>query len=150
MYAIGIDPGDEYVGVCVAEQDDSQYGWTVITAVEMTPDQATSWYVKHLPGAALVAVEKFTLYPDKLREQIGSEMKTSQLIGFFKYYAAMFPSIDFVSYPAAVQKPTIGLLKYLKIKPVSKSDHHHNARSAELQLYCALSRAGLMTGVTLS
>lgn len=148
MIAIGIDPGDENVGVALATQaPDRAHGWKVVESFEIGPDDAMSWVAWHLQyrEVGLVAVEKFTLYPDKMKVQIGSDFPTCQQLGFVKHLIRIsYPQVDFYSYPASTQKTCKTILGKLGIELAAKPDAHHNAESAELQLWTTLLRNGLV------
>lgn len=181
MVICAIDPGDEWVGVAVGcryfvdrtdeDRDEPPYtgwelrspGWRVYATAEMTPDQAADWFDDHLFHGRfdIVTVERWTMYEDKKNVLVGSEMMTSQLIGYLRHETRQFnqavasgkkpwneyAQVQWEQNPAAIQTPTKGVLKRLGIKSRAKADHHHNALSAELHLWHTLIRHGMVEGV---
>ncbi|ASZ74345.1 hypothetical protein SEA_KINGBOB_31 [Arthrobacter phage KingBob] len=82
---LAVDPGDEHVGV--AWLDRQEKGWAVVFVTEMTPDEFLDYILPALQSGLFryFVLESFSLYADKLKEQIGSEMLTSQMIGAAKF-----------------------------------------------------------------
>lgn len=90
---ISVDPGDVHVGVAFFESatpsdDDS---WECVDTQEMSPGEFEDALLEtFLDGDIDVLVyEKFFLYESKSSEQVGSEFRTSQLIGVIKYLHRM-------------------------------------------------------------
>ena len=90
---IAVDPGDVHVGVAFFESatpsvDES---WKCVDTQEMTPEDFEDALLEtFLDGDIDVLVyEKFFLYESKSGEQVGSEFRTSQLIGVIKYLHRM-------------------------------------------------------------
>lgn len=179
MVILAVDPGDEHVGVAygcrylVDRSDEDRDepplsgwytkapGWRVVDTAEMTPYDFAVWYEEQLWNGRLdiVTVEKWSLYETMARKLIGSEMMTSQLIGFLRIETRMFneaagvrrpwhahSAVQWEQNPASIQQPTKAVLKRLGIRPVSPANPDHQ-RSAELHLWHTLIRHGLVEGV---
>lgn len=87
---IAIDPGDVHVGVAFFEtwgHPDSDDGWECVDTQEITPEELEDALLEtFLDGDVDILVyEKFFLYEDKAMAQVGSEFRTSQLIGVIRY-----------------------------------------------------------------
>ncbi|AOZ65133.1 hypothetical protein KDI99_gp33 [Arthrobacter phage Greenhouse] len=82
---LAVDPGDEHVGVAWLDREPK--GWAVVFVTEMTPDEFLDYILPALQSGLFryFVLESFSLYADKLKEQIGSEMLTSQMIGAAKF-----------------------------------------------------------------
>lgn len=106
---VAIDPGGAHVGWCEALWDHREL--LVTDVQELTPDQATSRAEVVFPHTRVVIIEKFTLYPDKSKLLVGSEMETSQLIGALKYLARLHDCL-LVMQPAAIKVPTESLMRH--------------------------------------
>ncbi|ALY08816.1 hypothetical protein DRROBERT_30 [Arthrobacter phage DrRobert] len=81
---LAVDPGDEHVGVAWLDREEK--GWAVVFVTEMTPEEFLSYIYPALVSGLFryFVLESFSLYADKLKEQVGSEMLTSQMIGAAK------------------------------------------------------------------
>lgn len=87
---IAVDPGDVHVGVAFFEtwlDPDLDEGWDCVDTQEMSPEEFEDALLETLiDGDIDIFVgEKFNLYEDKAMAQVGSEMRTSQMIGVIKY-----------------------------------------------------------------
>lgn len=82
---LAVDPGDEHVGVAWLDREEK--GWAVVFVTEMTPAEFLDYILPALQSGLFryFVLESFSLYADKLKEQIGSEMLTSQMIGAAKF-----------------------------------------------------------------
>lgn len=139
-------------------------GWRVYDVAELTPWEFVLFLRENLHLLDWITCEKFTLYPHLAKEQIGSEMPTSKLIGWIEFSVRLWneqwtkdpgtpaagrPEIQFDSYPANIHKGTYAVLAHAGIDFISPKTPDH-ARSAELHLWHSLIRAGLVDGVTLA
>jgi hypothetical protein len=183
LVVLAVDPGEEHVGVVVgcryfAEQpefsgaaDNPHDGWEIVApgwrvyeVAEMTPWEFVIWFKNNIQAFDIVTCEKFTLYPHLAKEQVGSEMPTSKLIGWIEFTIRMWNEcwtkqpgnkayrmneIQYTSYPANIHKGTSAVMKLKKLPFVSPLSPDH-ARSAELHFWHTLIRAGLVEGVTLA
>lgn len=70
-----------------------------------------------------VVIEKFTLYKHKAKQQSGSEMKTSQVIGIIKTYARNWGA-EVVEQPASI-KPIAEKFSGLQASKGSHKNSHH-------------------------
>lgn len=162
--ALAVDPGEVHVGVTVAVADAAEdFGWRVLDVAELTPWEFVQFFRDTLDRYDLVSCEKFTLYPHLAKEQVGSEMPTSKLIGWIEFTVRMWnefftkghtpargmPEIQYVSYPANIHKGTSAVMTLKGIPFVSPLTPDH-ARSAELHFWHAVIRAGLVAGVELA
>lgn len=91
---IAIDPGDVHVGVAFFETVNDEWReaegdgeWECVDTQEFTPDEFVDALAETIfdNGIEVLVYERFRLYGDKSREQIGSEFPTAQLIGVIKY-----------------------------------------------------------------
>lgn len=162
---LAVDPGEEHVGVTVGVQDpEAPRGWRVTDVAEMTPWEFVIWFKNSIQLFDFVSCEKFTLYPHLAKEQVGSEMPTSKLIGWIEFTVRMWNEcwtkqkgnkafgmleIQYFSYPANIHKGTSAVMKKKDIPFVSPLTPDH-ARSAELHFWHTLIRAGLVEGVELA
>lgn len=135
-------------------------GWRVYDYAIMSDADFCDWVYPKLGSFDIVTCEKFTLYPDKAKEQIGSEMRTSQVIGFMRHLVRIWNhtdrqvrggwhDIDWFSYPAAIQEPTLNVLRHKGIALETPASPDH-ARSAELHFWHTLIRNGMVDGVKLA
>lgn len=80
MY-LGIDPG-ETTGYALFETPEKMLTWGHVAF-----DDVFDW-LENLPdGITVVIIESFTLFQHKAKQQSGSKMKTSQVIGAVKAWA---------------------------------------------------------------
>jgi hypothetical protein len=179
LAVLAIDPGETHVGLAVGcryfvegTDHDPQGmnawllqapGWRVYDVAELTPPEFVRWFRKSIQHFDLVTCEKFTLYPHLAKEQIGSEMPTSKLIGWIEFTIDMWnelvhetsspangrSEIQYTSYPANIHAGTSSVMKKRDIPFVSPLTPDH-ARSAELHFWHTLIRAGLVDGVELA
>lgn len=179
LSVLAIDPGETHVGLAVGcryfvegPDTDAQGmdawtlqtpGWRVYDVVELTPPQFVRWFRKSIQHFDIVTCEKFTLYPHLAKEQIGSEMPTSKLIGWIEYTIGIWnemvndpfspaqdhTEIQYESYPANIHAGTSSVMKKRDIPFVSPLSPDH-ARSAELHFWHTLIRRGLVEGVELA
>jgi hypothetical protein len=188
MVILAVDPGEEHVGValgCRYFYDATGLneftgkpafpepgptwalqspGWRVYDVAELKPWEFVLFLRENLHLIDWITCEKFTLYPHLAKEQIGSEMPTSKLIGWIEFSirlwneqwtkdpgtpAAGRPEVHYESYPANIHKGTEAVLKNRGIELLSPKTPDH-ARSAELHLWHSLIRAGLVDGVVLA
>ncbi|AZF98655.1 hypothetical protein SEA_RIOVINA_31 [Arthrobacter phage Riovina] len=118
---LAVDPGDEHVGV--AWLDRQEKGWAVVFVTEMTPEEFLDYILPALQSGLFryFVLESFSLYADKLKEQIGSEMLTSQMIGAAKFAVkitndashlnpAMQYEVQLVMQQPAVKEPAFRIL----------------------------------------
>ena len=92
---IAVDPGDAHVGVAFFELNGSSDPWAAEVAPEWECVDAQEWrpddFVEAFAEALLdndvqvLVYERFRLYGDLAREQIGSEFLTSQMIGVLRF-----------------------------------------------------------------
>ncbi|AWY07446.1 hypothetical protein SEA_UNTPL_46 [Streptomyces phage UNTPL] len=194
MTVLAVDPGEEHVGValgcryffdaagyaefcalCASGEHPKQQhrspdwklqapGWRVYDVAELTPWEFVLFLRENLHLLDWITCEKFTLYPHLAKEQIGSEMPTSKLIGWIEFSVRLWneqwtkdpstpaagrPEVYYESYPANIHKGTYAVLAHAGIDFISPKTPDH-ARSAELHLWHSLIRAGLVEGVTLA
>lgn len=180
LTVLAIDPGEHHVGLAVGcryfvegpgmdPQGMDQWllqapGWRVYDVAELTPVEFVRWFRTAIQHFDIVTCEKFTLYPHLAKEQIGSEMPTSKLIGWIEFTidlwnnvltedptgpAYRYQQIQYTSYPANIHAGTTSIMKKRDIPFVSPLTPDH-ARSAELHFWHTLIRAGLVEGVTLA
>lgn len=125
-----VDPGGVHVGLaefsCFAGTKGT---WQCDRAWETDPEDA----IDRIAAALLhdhigtLVVEEFRLYPDKAMAQTGSTMPTCELIGQIKWAHRLNErrlggagTVKLVLQPAAIQDPTLGVLRKRKIKSVAK------------------------------
>lgn len=120
LHMVAVDPGGEHVGVAAFGKDDD--GWECVWAGEMTPLEFEDWLSEQYATGRIdiLVYESWKLFPDKAKQQTGSDMPTSQLIGVIKYIhrackssKVRFPGPDaqiFVQDPS-IKIPTRSLLK---------------------------------------
>ncbi|WIC89195.1 hypothetical protein SEA_BOGOTA_45 [Streptomyces phage Bogota] len=176
MTVLAVDPGEEHVGVALGcryfvdlpgtpeEWTLQSPGWRVYDVAELTPWEFVLFLRENLHLLDWITCEKFTLYPHLAKEQIGSEMPTSKLIGWIEFSVRLWneqwtkdpstpaagrPEVYYESYPANIHKGTYAVLAHAGIDFISPKTPDH-ARSAELHLWHSLIRAGLVEGVTLA
>jgi hypothetical protein len=138
-------------------------GWRVYDVAEMTPIQFVHFFRRNIEQFDIVTCEKFQLYPTKAKEQFGSEMPTSKLIGWIEFSIQIwnetwesehggrtfgYPQIHYESHLKEIHKGTAAVLKHEGIEYLSPATPDH-ARSAELHLWHTLIRNQLVEGVTL-
>ncbi|ALY09181.1 RuvC-like resolvase [Arthrobacter phage Chridison] len=124
---LAVDPGDEHVGV--AWLDRQEKGWAVVFVTEMTPEEFLDYILPALQSGLFryFVLESFSLYADKLKEQIGSEMLTSQMIGAAKFAVKIAnesshlnPNMDYevqlVMQQPAIKAPAFAILERKKYK----------------------------------
>jgi hypothetical protein len=135
-------------------------GWRVYDYAIMSDADFCEWVYPRLGSFDIVTCEKFTLYPNLAKEQTGSEMRTSQVIGFMRHLVRIWNhtdrrarggehDIDWYSYPAAIQEPTLNVLRHQGIALETPASPDH-ARSAELHFWHTLIRNGMVEGVELA
>lgn len=162
---LAVDPGEEHVGLAVGVGDAAaDFGWRVTDVAELTPWEFVQFFRDVIGHLDIVTCEKFTLYPHLAKEQIGSEMPTSKLIGWIEFTVRMwneiyvedpagrayrYPSVAYTSYPANIHAGTSSVMKKRGIPFVSPLSPDH-ARSAELHWWHCLIRAGIVPGVELA
>lgn len=129
-FFFAIDPGDAHVGV--ARFDGDQCTW----AEEYDPTSAMRYLAEHLPGADVLVVERYQLYPHLAQKQQGSDMRTSQMIGALKWLAWTL-DVPVVIQQAALKKPTEALIRHRNIQRRSKGPGDH-AKDAETHGYTYL------------
>lgn len=181
LTVLAIDPGETHVGLAVGCRyfvegpgEDPQGmdawtlkapGWRVYDVAELTPPEFVRWFRRSIQHFDIVTCEKFTLYRDKVKEQIGSEMPTSKLIGWIEFTLQLWnemvhepgnpanvagaKEIQYTSYPAQIHEGTSSVMRKKEIPFVSPLTPDH-ARSAELHLWHTLIRAELVPGVRLA
>lgn len=179
LSVLAIDPGEKHVGLAVGCRYFSEGpgtdpqgmdewvlntpGWRVYDVAELTPPEFVRWFRKSIDHFDIVTCEKFTLYPHLAKEQVGSEMPTSKLIGWIEFtieiwnemvYTVENPAhgrreIQYTSYPANIHAGTTSIMKKKGIPFVSPLSPDH-ARSAELHFWHSLIRAGLVEGIVLA
>lgn len=125
-----IDPGDVHVGVARFD------GETCTWARESDPTSAMHDLAKQLPGAHVLVVERYQLYPHLAQLQQGSDMRTSQMIGALKWLAWTL-GIPVVIQQAALKKPTEALIRHRGVQRVAQGDGDH-AFDAETHGYTYL------------
>lgn len=133
---ISIDPGGAHVGW--ARFDHGQ-----CTQVrELTPAGSVRWAREQFADHDVVVIESFILYPHLAREQIGSDMPTSQLIGVLRYIANTNGCMVRLQ-PASIKKPTLSLLRHrgVELRSVKQRVGGH-AKDAETHGYHYLIRRG--------
>ena len=137
---IAIDPGDVHVGVAWFRTT-PEGDWECWNTQEYPPDQFADmlWSTLINPASRpdVVVYERFVLYPHLKDQQVGSDFKTSQLIGVIRWmvrYTNELPldpddysdgrmlmqRVQLVDQPASVQKPTQAALRSKGIKSTSK------------------------------
>lgn len=161
---LAVDPGEHHVGVVLGYRANNAFGWEITSFAEMQPWEFIVFFKDNLPYFDWITCEKFTLYPSLAREQTGSEMPTSKLIGFIEFTIRMWnecfvpskggqahglTSVEYSSHPAAIQQGTAAVMKHKGIPHVTPKTPDH-ARSAELHFWHMLIRAGLVSGVQLA
>ena len=155
---LAVDPGDVHVGMAeFIEHDDS---WECDRAYELEHEEAADVISQFVVGGKLdvLVVERFALYADKAKAQIGSEMLTAQLIGVIKYIHRLYErnrqkaqtyvaetgvqvvECKLVFQPASIQKPTRAILRAKGVPSESKGNTH--ALSAELHGWSWILRHG--------
>jgi hypothetical protein len=179
MTVLAIDPGETHVGLVVgsrnltdgpgldpAGMDEYEIvppGWVVRDVAELTPPEFVRWFRRSIQHFDMITCEKFTLYPHLAKEQVGSEMPTSKLIGWVEFTIMLWnemvhepgnpalghPEIQYYSYPANIHAGTSSVMKKKGIPFVSPLTPDH-ARSAELHFWHMLIRLGLVPGVVLA
>jgi hypothetical protein len=186
VVVMAVDPGAEHTGVVVGHRKmydirglqefqtptatydvrglpvwaEETPGWEVTDFAEMKPDDFAEWIYPRLSMVDVLTVEKFTLYASLAKEQIGSEMLTSQLIGFLRHIVRIWNAtpadqrggereIQWFSYPAAIQEGTASVMKRKSLPFTTPATPDH-ARSAELHFWHTLIRNGLVEGVNIA
>lgn len=139
---VAIDPGDVHCGVAYFE--DQECRW----ATEFSPsgllmllegarlgnlDDHGRYAV---PGVQGLVVERFQLYGDRMGAQVGSDMRTSQLIGALRL-ASDLGGLWMVQQQAALKTPTENLIRHRGIRRESLGEGGH-ARDAETHGYTFL------------
>lgn len=133
-YRLAIDPGDIHVGWAEIRCLDDHIvvgEWTPNECVTKIRERLT-WFQDRGFTWELI-LEEFVLYPGKSKDQAGSDMKTSQLIGVLKQVAVDFGSRA-VMQGAHVKKPTRRQLRARRIKRKAIGAGIH-ASDAEEHLY---------------
>lgn len=165
---LAVDPGDEHVGMALGcryfSSDGEQYtlhapGWRVYDTAEMTPDAFVSWFRQYKDMIDILALEKFILFPQLAKEQTGSEMQTSKLIGWLEWYVKYdAPHIEILEATSQVlQAPIPALLARIGVEwvsppgpNISRGSTGDHQRSAETHWWHRLIKAGLVDGLTLA
>lgn len=126
---LAIDPGDVHVGVArFRTREDGT--WECWHTQEYDPDTFSDLLWSELINQAsrpdVLVYERFVLYPHLKDQQVGSDFKTSQLIGVIRWMVRytnllpdvntdddrpLLPQVRLVDQPAAVQKPTLAALR---------------------------------------
>ncbi|QDH48219.1 hypothetical protein SEA_MAMAPEARL_31 [Arthrobacter phage MamaPearl] len=128
---LAVDPGDEHVGVAWLDREEK--GWAVVFVTEMTPDEFLDYIYPALVSGLFryFVLESFSLYADKLKEQVGSEMLTSQMIGAAKMavrlanqFAHLNPhmmyEVELAMQQPAAKAPAFAILERKKYKFTAK------------------------------
>lgn len=130
-----IDPGDSHVGF--SHYSSFKDGWQATAAEEFTPQSVIpvikDWVQE--PNLMILGWERFALFPHLAKQQIGSEFKTSQLIGVLRYLANEYghPNLEVVIQQPSIQPPTEAVAKHRKLKLLSvETNKGPHAKSAEL------------------
>lgn len=140
---VAVDPGDVHVGVSVFGETDE--GWECAWSAEMEPVEFEDWLSEHMYMGRVdyLVVEEWKLFAQHKDNQVGSDMKTPQLIGAIKYihrhvkhrnrWPAMEEAILHFQ-PPKIKKPTRSMLRNRGMRSVAKflkvpNDH---AQDAEL------------------
>jgi hypothetical protein len=144
-YVVGIDPGDVHCGMAVVRtsyDDATREGRVeVARAEEFDPDSCAdhlaAWLLEGWVDA--VAVERFSLYGDKVGAQVGSQMQTAQLIGVLRYVTRLAnrgrrdvgrPEVTFALQGADIKKGIRAQARARDIPLIPASADH--ARDAQL------------------
>lgn len=114
-FLLSVDPGGEHVGVAQFVRHPSG-GWVCVEALEVTPAEFVQLLHRSNLKHTTVVVETFRLYPDKAMAQVGSEVPTAELIGYIKWSLKTRGLPDPVMQPAAIKRPTEGLMKVKGLK----------------------------------
>lgn len=80
MY-LGVDPGDT-TGYAIFSDPQTMKEWGHIKF-----DDMNDWIIGLPPGIKIIVIESFQLFSHKAKQQSGSKMKASQVIGMLKLYA---------------------------------------------------------------
>lgn len=129
-YMLALDPGDIHVGWAVRCQGMVAAGeWGVTESLREV--EARLQMCKDEGFLALVILETFSLYSTHAIAQIGSRMKTSQLIGAIKLLCHKYDT-PWLEQGASIKKPTRAQLRARGIKHRASTIH---GRDAELHLW---------------
>lgn len=85
---VAVDPGDRWTGVAFFEETpDAEHGWECVDAIEFDPDEFEDSLAESIVAGDVdfLIYERFRLYGDKAKQQKGSEFRTTQSIGVFKW-----------------------------------------------------------------
>lgn len=133
---VAIDPGGAHVGWAEGLTDPTE----IVQVHELDPEGAINRAETLFPVTDVVVIESFTLYPDKARLLVGSDMPTSQLIGALRYLARA-NGCEIVMQPASIKTPTLSVLRHrgvgLEAVRLRKGGH---AKDAETHLHHYLIR----------
>lgn len=152
LVVLGIDPGGVHVGMAwgvlspgITDALDPRRGFRIVRTAELTPLDAVITVNKQLTNRMLdlVAVEEYRLYPNKIREQTGSDMPTSQLIGWIRFHHQLLTRrgerSELVLQPASIKQPVRALLRRHQVGSVARQQHTGgHAQDAELHAWKAI------------
>lgn len=135
---IAVDPGDVHVGLAMTSTAGGVTAWEESNE-DAVPNMDGRVAALRRGGHRVVLVlEGFSLYDDKAKDQVGSRMLTSQMIGGMKEVARRHGA-SAVEQGASIKKPLRAQLRARGIKLVGHGPH---AVDAELHLYYRLLRSG--------
>lgn len=167
VVVMGLDPGDEHVGITLGCKhytevngtlEIAEPGWRVYETAEMNQDEFVRWFASNAAGIDVIYGEMFYLDKERAYALIGSTLPTSQLIGWVRRHCLVYaPHIE-VNWQSnmVLTGPTAALLRKAGIRPVSppgknaaKGSTGDHQRSSELHFWYGLIRAGLVPGLVL-
>lgn len=135
-YIVSVDPGGIHVGVAVFERVEGS--WVCRRATEMTPREFEDWLAEtlHIVEHTLI-VEEWRLFADRAKEQTGSAMETSQLIGVIKYIhrKAAPPNNDIVWQQPTIKHPTRSVLNSRNVEITDKIDRGYSDHAIDAILH---------------
>jgi hypothetical protein len=114
MLVLAIDPGEVHCGVALYA--DGQ----CIDAQEMTPDELYGWLMEG-PDIAVLVCEEFRLYPDKMKVQGYSQLKTVEVIGVLRYLSV--GNYTFVEQGASIKKVARAQMARLGVEDRAVVEH---------------------------
>lgn len=114
MY-LGVDPGDTS-GYALFSDPQTMVEWGHVKF-----DDLPDWIATLPPGITVVIIESFQLFSHKAKQQSGSKMKASQVIGMLKLYAKQ------IGAEVVEQPPTIKAFaeKQSKLRPTGAHSESH-------------------------
>lgn len=169
MTVLAVDPGDERVGVCVGQVAAGQ-AWVIGTSIA-TPRDFRGWFRSGIGCFDLVTCERWALRADMAKTLIGSEMLSSQLIGWLRmtiedwneeytkrpeFPAHGYAEIQWESNPSTILNGTAGVMMHSKIPQVSPGKrldtkaHTNDAFSAELHWWYTVIKNGFVDGLSIA